>query len=81
MTNKETIRKNIELTFDFVRQITDNPGLAEHLPDKCNIDFIVKDLTSLTEKDLKNKKLLKGTHTFKKSKINKSNGQTKQAIN
>lgn len=64
MTNKETVRKNIELTFDFVRQITDNPDLAEMLPDKCEIDFIEKDFSSLSEKELSSRKLVKVNRTF-----------------
>lgn len=64
MTNKETVGKNIELTFDFVRQIIDNPKLAEQLPDKCEIDFVEKDFSSLTEKELSTKKLVKVNHTF-----------------
>jgi len=74
MTNKETIVKNIELTFDFVRQIIDNPHLAEQLPDKCDIDFIEKDFTQLTENDLKKKKLVKVNHTYEIIKNKKSNG-------
>ncbi|MBS4028603.1 MAG: hypothetical protein KGZ58_08190 [Ignavibacteriales bacterium] len=64
MTNKETVQKNIELTFDFVRQIIDNPAVVEQLPDKCDIDFIEKDFTLLTEKELTKKRLIKVDHTF-----------------
>ena len=64
MTNKETIQKNIELTFDFVRQIIDNPQLAEQLPDKCEIDFIEKDFSLKTEQELNKKQLLKVNHVF-----------------
>ncbi|MFA4851098.1 MAG: hypothetical protein WC868_01865 [Bacteroidales bacterium] len=62
MTNKEKIQRDIELTFDFIRQIIDSPRLAEQLPDKCEIDFIEKDFTSLTEKDLTKKQLIKVNH-------------------
>ncbi len=64
MTNKETIRKNIELTFDFIRQIIDDPKIAEQLPDKSDIDFIGKDFSSLTEKELTKKHLVKVDHKF-----------------
>jgi len=64
MTKKETIRKNIELTFDFVRQLINNPKLAETLPDKCEIEFIEKDYSSHTEKELKGKRLIKVQHNF-----------------
>jgi len=72
MTNKEKIQRDIELTFDFVRQIIDNPTLAEQLPDKCEIDFIFKDFTSLTEKELKKNQLIKVNHTFDIVKKKKS---------
>jgi len=64
MTNRETVRKNIELTFDFLRQIIDNPSLADQLPDKCDIDFIENDFSALSDKELKNKKLVKVKRTF-----------------
>ncbi|MFH1005714.1 MAG: hypothetical protein V1781_09545 [Bacteroidota bacterium] len=64
MTNRETIRKNIELTFDFVRHLIDNTQLAEQLPDKCEIDFIESDFSSLTEKELTANKLVKVNRTF-----------------
>lgn len=64
MTKKETIAKNIELTFDLVRQIVDNPKIAEGFPDKCEIEFIEKDYSTHTEADLKNKWLIKVEHNF-----------------
>jgi hypothetical protein len=57
MTNKEIVNRNIGLTFDFVKQIIDNPTLAEQLPDNCEIDFIEKDFTS-KNKDIDGKKYL-----------------------
>jgi len=72
MTNKEKIQKDIELTFDFIRQIIDNPGFAKQLPDKCEIDFIEKNFTSMTEKDLTKKQLIKVNHTFDIVKSKKS---------
>ena len=72
MTNKEKIKKDIELTFDFVRQIIETPSLAEQLPDKCEIDFIEKDFTSFSEKDLNKKQLIKVNHTFDIVKDKKS---------
>lgn len=64
MTNKERTQRDIGLTFDFVRQIIDNPKLAEQLPDKCEIDFIENDFTSLTDRELTKKHLVKVHHTF-----------------
>ena len=64
MTNKEKIQRDIELTFDFIRLIIDNPKIADQLPNKCEIDFIEKDFSSLTEKELAKKQLIKVNHTF-----------------
>ncbi len=64
MTNKETVKKNLELTFEFVHQILDNPKLAEQLPDTCEIDFIEKDFSSQSEHELTKKKLIKVNHNF-----------------
>ncbi|MBI4647593.1 MAG: hypothetical protein HY738_13650 [Bacteroidia bacterium] len=64
MTNKEAIKKDIGLTFNFIRQLIDNPKLAEQLPDKCEIEFLEKDFSSLTESDLANKLLIKVNHSF-----------------
>ena len=43
MTNKETVNRNIGLTFDFVRQIIDNPDLIDELEDNSTIEFLQKD--------------------------------------
>ena len=43
MTNKETINRNIGLTFDFARQIVENPELIDKLKDKATIEFLQKD--------------------------------------
>jgi hypothetical protein len=72
MTNKEIVQKNIELTFDFIRQIIDNPQLAEQLPDKCEIDFIEKDYSTLNENELSRKKLIKVNHIFELVNTGKS---------
>ena len=43
MTNKETVNRNIGLTFDFVRQIIKNPELIDKLEDNSIIEFLQKD--------------------------------------
>jgi hypothetical protein len=43
MTNKETINRNIGLTFDFARQIIENPELIDKLKDNATIEFLQKD--------------------------------------
>jgi hypothetical protein len=43
MTNKETVNRNIGLTFDFARQIIQNPELIEGIGDNSTIEFLQKD--------------------------------------
>jgi hypothetical protein len=43
MTNKETINRNIGLTFNLARQIMENPGLLNEISDKSTIEFLQKD--------------------------------------
>ena len=64
MTNKEIVNRNIGLTFDFVKQIIDDPALAEQLPDTCEIDFIEKDFVSKNRENNSKKYLVKVKNTF-----------------
>ena len=43
MTNKETVNRNIGLTFDFVKQIIKNPELIDKIKDNSTIEFLQKD--------------------------------------
>lgn len=43
MTNKETINRNIGLTFDFARQIENNPELIDQIDNNSTIEFLQKD--------------------------------------
>ena len=43
MTHKETIKRNIGLTFDFVNYLIDNKSEIEKLPDDFKLTFIEKD--------------------------------------
>ena len=43
MTNKETVNRNIGLTFDFARQIVEDPGMIGNLKDNAVIEFLQKD--------------------------------------
>ena len=45
MINKETVNRNIGLTFDFARQIIENPALLDELEDDSTIEFLQKDYT------------------------------------
>jgi len=50
MTNKETIERNIGLTFDFVNNLIDNKSELLKLPDKFTIEFVEKDFPKLQRK-------------------------------
>ena len=51
MTNKETITRNIGLTFDFVGHLIDNPHLIKELPDKFKLNFIESDFSRTTKQE------------------------------
>lgn len=64
MTRKEKINRNIGLTFDFLRQIVDNPSLIETIPDGATLEFIEKDFAIKNETSLNNKYLIKVKTVF-----------------
>ncbi len=43
MTNKETVNRNIGLSFDFMKQIIVNPKMIDGLKDNSTIEFLQKD--------------------------------------
>jgi len=60
MTNKETIERNIGLTFDFVNYLIDKPEIAENLPDNFKLEFVEKDFPTIEKRiDEKQKSPLK----------------------
>lgn len=70
MTNKETVERNIGLTFDFVNQLIDKPEYIDQLPEEFDVEFIEKDFPNL-ERNLPSskssrmrKKLVKMRNTF-----------------
>ena len=42
MRKDEIINRNISLTFDFLRYITEHPEVAERIPDGSELEFIDK---------------------------------------
>ncbi|MGM0532276.1 MAG: hypothetical protein ACQER7_13100 [Bacteroidota bacterium] len=58
MTNKETVNRNIGLTFDLIRKIIENPDLADKIPDKSMIEFVEKDFEYRKKNHPKNTKLI-----------------------
>ena len=47
MSNKETIERNIGLTFDFVNHLMDNKSDLEALPENFIIEFVEKDFPNI----------------------------------
>lgn len=45
MTNKETVDRNIGLTFDFLRQVLKDPSILDEIPNKSILEFVEKDYT------------------------------------
>ncbi|GHT64386.1 hypothetical protein AGMMS50239_22000 [Bacteroidia bacterium] len=50
MTHKETVVRNIGLTFDFVNYLLDNEAEIEKLPDNFKLEFKEKDFPTLERK-------------------------------
>jgi hypothetical protein len=63
MENKD-IKKNIGLTFDFVRELIAHPEKAEELPDQAEIEFIEKDFEERQIQEADKKVLVKVKNTF-----------------
>ncbi|MDR3184514.1 MAG: hypothetical protein LBT49_03815 [Prevotellaceae bacterium] len=47
MTHKETVQRNIGLTFDFVSYLHDNPNELDKLPDNFMLEFKEKDFSEV----------------------------------
>ncbi len=43
MTNKETVNRNLGLSFDFIRQIVNNPKIMDKIDNNSTIEFLQKD--------------------------------------
>jgi hypothetical protein len=53
MTNKEIVKRNIGLTFDFVRYLIENPNEIENLPDNFILEFVDKDFPKKVKRNRK----------------------------
>jgi hypothetical protein len=51
MTNKETIERNIGLSFDFLRQIVKTPSLLDDIRNGSAIEFMEKDFSKKETKE------------------------------
>lgn len=43
MTKKESVNRNIGLTFDFIRQAVNEPAMLEKIPNGSTLEFVEKD--------------------------------------
>ena len=59
MTAREKINRNIGLTFDFLRQIVENPGELSKIPNGTVIEFVDKDFPKTLKKGHRNPKRTK----------------------
>lgn len=63
MTKRETVNRNIGLTFDFIKQVINEPTLLDKIPDDSVLEFIEKDFVkeenSPSGKEKLNKKYLR----------------------
>ena len=59
MTKKETINRNIGLTFDFIRQVIKEPALLDKIPDGAELEFIEKDFVKKENSNSGRKKVNK----------------------
>lgn len=51
MTTKETVDRNIGLTFDFLKQLVSNPDALDTLEDGAVIEFVEKDFVKVEKAD------------------------------
>ena len=52
MTKKETIKRNIGLTFDFLRKVVDDPSILDKIPDGSTLEFVEKDFSRIEKSDM-----------------------------
>ncbi|MFA4853300.1 MAG: hypothetical protein WC599_12350 [Bacteroidales bacterium] len=65
MTNKETVERNIGLTFDFLRQMLKEPSIFDKIPDGSVIEFVEKDFAKrVTKVSVKPNRYLKVNSQF-----------------
>lgn len=50
MTKKESINRNIGLTFDLLRQIAKDPSIIKKVPAGSTLEFVEKDFTRIEKK-------------------------------
>ena len=51
MTKNEIVKKNISLTFDFIRQLTKDIEMLDKVPDDVEVEFLELDLPMSAPED------------------------------
>lgn len=64
MTRKEIINRNIGLTFDFLRQVVDDPSIISDIPNGAVLEFVDKDFPIKNGAQLNNKYITKVKKVF-----------------
>jgi hypothetical protein len=66
MTNKEQIKKDIAIAFDFVEQIIDNPEILDKIPEGTAVTFLDSENSKPEKPDAKesSKKYIKVKRHF-----------------
>lgn len=59
MTYKETVNRNIGLTFDFIKQAMKDPSMLDKIPDGSVLEFVEKDFVKKENSHLRKEKLNK----------------------
>lgn len=59
MTRNEYVKKNIGMTFDFIRQLIDYPEMIESIPNGTELDFIDKEIPFRTKEKGKGGKVVR----------------------
>ena len=56
MTKKESINRSIGLSFDFLKEINNNPSLLSKIPKGATIEFVEKDFPKKESKTAQKRK-------------------------
>ena len=67
MKKEEIVERNLNLTFDFLRQVVKNPKIIDDIPNGALIEFVEKDRPLVeTKKTKKPDRYFKVMHQFEK---------------
>lgn len=64
MTNEEQVQRNLNLNFEFLKAIIDNPKLLDSIEDGSTIEFVQSNLPIKERKPKRNTKYIKVNPVF-----------------